>query len=169
MAYTQPTTRNTGDSITASNWNTDLVDNLIAIKNPPTDSYVADENANWTSNSTSFVDVDGTDLSLTITTTGGDVFVGFHGNVSGANIIVYFDVTMDGVRIGTDDGIIARFVTTSVANGNVSFTRLVTGVSAGTHTFNLQWKVSSGTATLYGGGATPTADLHPQFWVREMS
>lgn len=32
MAYTAPTTRSTGDLITASIWNTDLVDNIIYLK-----------------------------------------------------------------------------------------------------------------------------------------
>lgn len=32
MAYTTPTTRSTSDLITASIWNTDLVDNIIALK-----------------------------------------------------------------------------------------------------------------------------------------
>jgi len=32
MAWTAPTTRSTGDLITASNWNTDLVDNLTYLK-----------------------------------------------------------------------------------------------------------------------------------------
>lgn len=169
MAYTQPTTRNTGDSITASIWNTDLVDNVIALKNPPSASYVANEAANWTTTSTSFVDVDATDLSLSITTTGGDVMIGFHGNVSGANISVYLDVAMDGTRLGTDDGFIGVFVTTTVTNGTVGFVRLVTGVSAGAHTFKLQWRVSSGTGTLYAGAGTSSADVHPQFWVREVS
>lgn len=169
MAYTQPTTRNTGDSITASVWNTDLVDNIIALKNPPSAQYTANEAANWTTTSTSFVDVDTTDLSLAITTTGGDVMIGWCGNVSGANINIHFDVTMDGTRIATDDGIVGVFATTTVLNAAVSFVRLVTNVAAGSHTYKLQWKVNSGTGTLYGGAGTANGDVHPQFWVREVS
>lgn len=35
MAYTTPTTRSTGDLITAAEWNTDLVDNIQFLANPP--------------------------------------------------------------------------------------------------------------------------------------
>lgn len=169
MAWTTPVTQTTGTLITAAEWNAQVANNLEAVKNPPTDSYVGNEGADWTTTSTSFVDVDGTDLSLSITTTGGDVYVGFHGNLaSGAN--TYLDVTMDGTAIGGDDGIVAIQGAGSTAPGRpIGFVRLVTGVSAGAHTFNLRWKVASGTSTLYGGAGTGSADLHPQFWVREMS
>lgn len=173
MAYTQPTTRNTGDSITASVWNTDLVDNLIAIKNPPTDSYVADEGADWTTTSTSFVDVDGTDLSLTITTTGGDVIVHFHGVflMSFNSDIVKLNVSLDGVNVAADDGITGAsfYNSASALKLPISFTRLITGVSAGSHTFKLRWKVAANSVTLYAGAGTTNFDFHPQFWVREMS
>lgn len=173
MAYTQPTTRNTGDSITASVWNTDLVDNLIAIKNPPTDSYVADEGADWTTTSTSFVDVDGTDLSLTITTTGGDVIVHFHGVflMSFNSDIVKLNVSLDGVNVAADDGITGAsfYNSASALKLPISFTRLITGVSAGSHTFKLRWRVAANSVTLYAGAGTTNFDFHPQFWVREMS
>jgi hypothetical protein len=32
MSWTNPTTRNTGDLITAAIWNTDLVENLTALR-----------------------------------------------------------------------------------------------------------------------------------------
>lgn len=35
MGYTAPTTRSTGNLITASVWNTDLVDNITFLANPP--------------------------------------------------------------------------------------------------------------------------------------
>lgn len=36
MGYTAPTTRATGYFVTAANWNTDLVDNITFLANPPT-------------------------------------------------------------------------------------------------------------------------------------
>lgn len=169
MAWTTPATQTTGTLITASKWNEQITNNLAALHDPATDSYVGNEGADWTTTSVSFVDIDGTDLSLSITTTGGDVLVGFHGNLaSGAN--TFLDVTMDGVAVAGDDGIIAIQGAGSTAPGRpVAFTRLITGVSAAAHTFNLRWKVASGTSTLYGGAGTANADLHPQFWVREVS
>lgn len=168
MAWTTPPTVATNDLMTASYYNTYVVANLLALKSPPTDTYEVDEGANYTITATSFTNVDATDLSLTITTTGGDVLIGWNCllNNNGASTINSFDVTMDGTRIGGDDGIHGLFV----SNGYVpiSFTRLKKGVAAGSHTFNLQCKVSGGTATIYAGAGTSNYDFHPQFWVREV-
>jgi hypothetical protein len=112
--------------------------------------------------------VDATDLSLTITTTGGDVMVCFHGFVAWTGNGVFLDVTLDGTRIGGDDGIIRGAVANS--SESLAFVRLVQSVSAGAHTFKLQWKVAaSAAATLYAGAGTSNFDLHPQFWAREVS
>ena len=168
MAWTTPTTVVTNDLMTASYWNTYVRDNLLALKSPPTASYEVNEASNYTITATSFANVDSTDLSLSITTTGGDVLIGWNCtlNNNGASTINAFDVTMDGTRIGGDDGIHALFV----SNGTIpiSFTYLKRSVSAGAHTFNLQCKVSAGTATIYAGAGTSNLDLHPQFWVREV-
>jgi hypothetical protein len=101
---------------------------------------------------------------------GEDIFVSFHGCVanSGTNQEAYFDVDVNGSRISDGDGIAA----TTIPSGQVamvSFHRIITTLAAGTHTFKLQWKVSSNTGTLYAGAGTSSFDLHPQFYVREMS
>lgn len=162
--WTTPKTWSTGEALSASDMNTHIRDNLSALKAPPTDSYVCNEVADYTSSQTSFVDVDASNLALTITTTGGDVMIGFHAYTYNPSGVTYFDVDLDGVRIAGDDGMIA----TVSGYQTVSFVRLVTNLDAGTHTFKLQWKVSGGTVTLYAGAGTSTADVHPQFWVREI-
>jgi hypothetical protein len=171
MAWTTPKTWNVDELLTAANLNTHLRDNLNALKAPPTDHYECDEASDYTTTSMSFVDVEGTNLALTITTSGGDVLVHFHGSVahsSGSRI--YFDVTLDGTRIGGDDGMVVSYVdTSSGAMRFVSFTRLVPGVGAGAHTFKLQWKTGASTAKLFAGAGTTNHDVHPQFWVREVS
>lgn len=171
MAYTTPRTWVAGELVTASLLNVHLRDNLDAIKAPPTDLYNVNEGADYTTSSTSFGSVDATDLSLTITTTGGDIWVWFFGNVnhSGGNL-VYFDITLDAVRQGGDDGLIGCDVaTTTVPSTPIAFTFLIQSVAAGSHTIALQWKTSGATATLYAGAATGGGDLHPQFGIREMS
>ena len=131
------------------------------------DSYVCDEASDYTTTSTSFVDVDGTNLALTIITNGGPVLVHFHGMFYTNGARMWLDVDVDGTRTAGDDGIIGAWQT---ANFTVTFSRLITGLSAGEHTFTLQWKViSGGTAKLYAGAGTSNADVHPQFWVREVS
>lgn len=175
MAWTEPKTW-TAEPLVASDLNTHLRDNLNEIKDPPTDHYEPNELTDYSTTSASFVNVDGTNLALTITTSGGDVMVAFHGYVRPGNNSdqVYFDVELDtvGNRIGGDDGIIAAMRAASGGTPTripISFVRLITGLAAGSHTFKLQWKVSGGTGELYAGAGTSGADLHPQFWVREVS
>ncbi len=171
MGWTTPTTRSANELVTADIWNTDLVDNLDYLNNRPSDEYTADEVSDYTTTSTTFVDVDATNFSLTIETNGGDVRVGFRGNVAYAsqNLEVYFDVVVDGTPVGGDDGLNGQRVTLGLAPGfNVSFDAYITGLSAGSHTFKLQWKVSRDTAILYAGAGTSGGDVHPQFWVKEV-
>jgi hypothetical protein len=183
MAWSSPVTRVTGDLITSSIYNTDIIGNLLALKSPPSAKYNIDEASDYTTSSTAFTNVDNADLSLTITTTGGDVMVHFHGTVktgssaSTQNMRIYFDIEVDGSREGANDGICMIAGSDAAADGNtlrqVSFTRLITGLSSGSHTFKLQWKVSAATGTptgtLYAAAGTANLDLHAQFWAREVS
>jgi hypothetical protein len=173
MAWTTPKTWNVDELLTAANLNTHLRDNLNALKAPPTAHYECDEASDYTTTSTSFVDVDGTNLALAITTGGGDVLVHFHAAVMhGGSGRIFFDVTVDGDRVAGDDGIIGGYVVNSSSGyptAYMTFTRLITGVSAGEHTFKVQWKTSGATARLFAGAGTSWGDAHPQFWVREVS
>lgn len=173
MAWTTPKTWNVDELLTAANLNTHLRDNLNALKSPPTGHYECNEAADYTTTSTSFVDVDGTNLALTFTTNGGDVLVHFHASVMHtASGRICFDVAVDGNRVAGDDGMIGGYVPVSASGYpmvQMTFTRLLTGLSAGEHTFKLQWKTSGATARLYAGAGTSWGDLHPQFWAREVS
>lgn len=175
MTWSAPATWTTDQVVTAADLNQELRDNLIALKDPPSDNYELNEGADDTTSSTSFGDVDATNFALTIITTGGDVMV----NLAGASIDnatgsarTFFDIDVDGVRAGGDDGI-ARIEqgTSGGANVNmlVSFSYLITGLAAASHTFKLQWKVSAGTSKLFAGAGTSNADVHPQFFAREIS
>lgn len=170
MAWTTPKTWAVDELVTASMMNTHLRDNLNALKAPPTAHYECDEASDYTVTNTSFEDVDSTNLALTITTHGGDLLVGFCGSLSHSVnwSPVYFNVALDDTNEAGDDGI--TFALVSSAGGQpVSFVYLITGVSAAEHTIKLRWKVSTGTATLFAGAGTSGADVHPQFWVREIS
>lgn len=171
MAYTAPTTRSTSDLITASIWNTDLVDNITYLNARPNDLYTLNQVSDYTTTSTSFVDIDGTNLSLSIATNGGDVVVGFMGSAANANsgAGVYFNIDIDnGTAFAADDGMFLFTAPGASFAVNVSFSVIITGLSAGVHTFDLQWKVSSGTGKIWAGAGTSTLDLHPRFWVKEI-
>jgi hypothetical protein len=166
MAWTAPKEWDVGDLLTAVDMNTYVSDNTAALKNPPTASYVTDESSNFQTTSNSFVDVNAV-FNLTLTTSGGDLLICFSGTIlTGASVVVALDVELDGTRIGGNDGIIANGIN---SNAPWSFVRLKTGVSAASHTLKLQWKTSGSTATMYAGAGSSNYDLHPQFWVREVS
>lgn len=171
MVWSTPKTW-TGEPLTSPDMNTEIRDNLNALKNPPSDSYMANESSNYTTTSTSFVNVDGTNWSFSLDTNGGDVFVHFDGSFGQSSNTqkYYLDVTVDGTRLGQDDGLVVD--TIDVAGSHViatGFTRLISGLSANTHVFVLQWKTQGGTLTMYAGAGTSGLDVHPQFWAREIS
>jgi hypothetical protein len=172
MAWTTPATSRWISWLHRS-LNTHLRDNLNALKSPPSARYEANESSDYTTTSAGFADVDSTNFALTITIAGNDVFLGFTGVVAhSVGVAIFFDVLVDGITpVAGNDGMIRLKPTGAGQNYSmpVSFTWLVTGLAVGQHTFKLQWKTASGTATLYAGAGTSGADVHPQFWAREMS
>lgn len=167
MAWTQPKTWSS-EPLTSSDLNTHLRDNLEALKDPASGDYTLNESSDYTTTSTTFVDVDATNLSATLTTNGGDVFVFFAPLVAlGSSQVIFFDLDVDGTRLGGDDGIVAT-VPAGIGIA-IPIIAMVKGLAAGSHTIKLQWKVTSGTGKLYAGAGTASGDVHPQFIVREVS
>ncbi len=161
MAWTTPKTDwSTGELVAASDLNT-IGENLAALRNLGKAAYTTSEDI--VADTRDFTHIDGDNLNLTITTAGGDVLVHFHGSIILARAYsVFLDIEVDGARLGGDDGILKHELVgvsryTHAAN-LVSFTRLIQNLSAGSHTFKLQWKETHST-TLKGGA---------QFWVREI-
>lgn len=169
MAWTTPKTWSVDELLTAADLNEQLRDNMNELKAPPSANYELDESSDFTTTSTTFVDV-GAALELTVNTNGGDVMVHFHGaitNQTGGEKVM-LDVAVDGVREAGDDGIVLAKPSGAFEVVPVCFTRLITGLSAGAHTFKLQWAVSAGTGYLYAGAGS-SVDTHGQFWAREVS
>lgn len=176
MTWNTPIDWQVDQLVTAEDLNSQLRDNLNYLKDPPTASYILNEATDFASSSSSWVDVDGagSQFQLTIDTSGGDVMIGFHGFVCNFHTGVtytYFDVDLDGTRIGGDDGLcLARLAAAAGLSQNqeIAFVHLHTELAAGSHTFKLQWRVIAGTTYLYAGAGTSYFNLHPQFWVREV-
>lgn len=168
--WSAPRTWSVGELVTAALLNTHLRDNLEFLKTPPTGLYTLNQGGDYSITSTTFVDVDATNLALTITTAGGDVLIGFSGSFAQATSLayIYLDLLIDGVRFMGDDGIIFHQAATANARFHMSFCVLKQGLAVGSHTFKLQWRVSAGAGTLYAGAGTAGLDNHAQFWVREV-
>ena len=163
MAWTTPKTNwATGELVTAEDMNA-IAENLVALKHPPT---VVGTTTQEKRSPVAFGDVDSDNLNLTITTAGGDVLVHFEGavksNHSTHSAGVHFDIEADGNRQGQADGLISVRPLSRLAS--VSITRLLRNLSAGVHTFKLQWKHD------FYSNQSPSGVLDDgaQFWVREI-
>jgi hypothetical protein len=171
--WATPRTWATDELVTATMLNDEIRDNENALKTPAYGLCVLDEAADFSTTSATYADVDaaGSQLTLTITTGGGLLEIGFIGSATMSGpAFAHMDVTLDGTRIGGDDGLllIGSGAAASTHRLNASFSALVDGVAAGSHTFVLQYKVSGGvTLTIPAGAATSSLDIHPRFYVIE--
>ncbi|MCY4018235.1 MAG: hypothetical protein OXG39_02385 [Chloroflexi bacterium] len=162
MAWTTPKTDwSNGELVTAEDMNA-IGENLATLQGPsakPIATYTTTQDT--TGERGAFADVDSNNLNLTIVTTGGDVLVHFHGflnRTTGNDVDTYFDVSVDGNLQGNTYGVTGIRVTG--AGMPVAFTRLVQGLSVGSHTFKLKWRHRR------GGGSRLLRSA--QFWVREI-
>lgn len=169
MAWTAPKTWSS-EPLTSIDLNTYMRDNQNHLKDRLDNAASRSVSgvAVLASTASEFVDADPTNLSLTLTTHGGDVLLGFTGTVkhSANNATTSFNVAVDGVDYISDDGIIAVTNTSGGDTGRfkpLSFVMLITPLSAGSHTFTLRWKTTrNNTARM------DIVDMHPQFWAKEI-
>jgi hypothetical protein len=170
--WTTPPTFTPGQIVTATDFNSYLRDNPLYLLARPSQSILRDNNASYTTTSTSFVDIDGTNLKITMSISGSAVLLGFTGAmILSTTGYAKFDFDVDGTRFangGTDGLTAGNFI-----NGNpnlITMMALVTGLAAGSHTFKPKWCVSSGaiTGTLFAGNGTGGQDFLPDFWAVEV-
>lgn len=111
--------------------------------------------ADYTTTSTTFVDIDSTNLVITATFTSGKALVVFTGcggtdGVNGEGQAI--DITMDGVTLGAAGGV-QYAVLDPGGNAIWGICIKLNGLSVGSHTFKPRWKTTAGTAHLFSGGA----------------
>src|SRR5260221_2313750 len=159
MGWTSPPSWVAGNVIGATDLNTYIRDNTNYLLARPKTVIKRDNNANYTTTSTTFVDIDGTNLAASITISGSVLLMGFVGMVNIGGTLAntpWFDFTIDGTRYASagNDGLIRAPTPASgtVQDTPVCILGIATGLSAGAHTVKVQWKVAStGTGTLYAG------------------
>ena len=120
-----------------------------------------------------FVDVDAA-LSITIDH-GETVRLGFQGNMSIDQATRFWQMNFarDGTPVAADDGIAAFRNQDNAGAGRVQFNRfewIETGLTPGSTTFTVRWKLENAgdTVTLYAGAGTAELDTHPQFTVEAL-
>lgn len=166
--WVSPRTWTTGELVTKTIMDTHVRDNLNALKTSARGICIIDEGSDYSTSSTSWADMDATDLSITMTTAGGDLLILWMASAVCATAPGHFDVTIDSTRQGGDDGLTTLG---QITNGIIPccIAYIVTGVSAASHVFRMQHAVSTGgTMTTYAGAGTSTKDSHPRFCVMEI-
>lgn len=163
MAWNTPSQRNTNELITASIWNTDVVNNLLYLAWRPRTAAVQTR-SDYTTTSASWVTVDGSTLSRTLTFTNGRALIGLYGSlyVSTSAQRVNLRVTRNGVDLS---GGAAYGLLSSSDNLDTPFALifLVEGPLSGSHTFTLQWYVTGGAT-----GRLRLANVASSFFVAEI-
>ena len=109
---------------------------------------------NYTTTSTTPVDIDGTNLSQAITVAANSrVRVTLVASVAGTSTgNIFVDVLVDGTSVSGGEGVnLARPLNTGSVNMPIGFSWITDALSAGARTIKLQWWTSTGTATMYAG------------------
>lgn len=161
MAWTTPRTWVTNELVTASIMNTHVRDNLNALFSPLSDGWTGAVSDNPAS--TSFADVDATNLSLSITPVGDTILIGYVGFVTfsaGTSGTIALDVDINGTRVSGDAAGLTQ-ASADNAPDNASFTWRETGLTPGVAlTAKLQFReLATNDVTLESRG----------FWVAEVT
>ncbi len=156
MGWTTPKTWVPGEVLSASDFNTHLRDNLNALLTRPLGAVLWSNGADYTTSSTSFVDIDGTNLAKTITPVSTKVLLLFSATAYIGGLTSYFDFTVDGTRLGGANGL--QVAGSSAVNTTmpVFMAAVVTVTPGAVHTFKVQWKASGGTISLYANTTFPS-------------
>ena len=169
MAWTRPKTWSS-EPLTSLDLNTYMRDNQNYLKDRLDNSVsrIISADSNFSTSSTDWVDIDSSALSLTLTTLGGAVLLGFTGNIiiSKDRRNCYVNIAIDGVDHFADDGV-TLYGSSGEGDGHrpkpLGFVLLIPGLSAGAHTFVMRWKTQSGSVV-----SMLATDTHPQFWAKEV-
>lgn len=156
MAWTAPRTWAPGDLLGSATLNAEIRDNLLALATPPGEA-IKYGGGNKTTGSTTFVDMDATNLKISLTQFRGAVALSFNANFTHDTnaAFIYVDFVIDSVRYQTSNN--GSWLTRPNIIGEVHACQIdmvVSGLSVpGSHEFKVQWRTSAGTATLLSNGS----------------
>ncbi len=168
--WTAPATFTPGQIVTATDLNTNVRDNPLYLFTRPQQTILSNVGTDYTTTSTTFVDIDATNLKITKTLFGTAVLLGFTGSYALNNTAtVYWDFDINGTRFasGGTEGITGTPFSSTLGN-LITLVVLVTGLTPGSNTFKIKWRVSANTATLFSGVAASGKDFLPDFWCIEV-
>lgn len=149
MAYTAPKTWAAATPLSASDLNTHVRDNLVALKTPPNAFYFNAGNPLYTTTSTSLTDVDATNLALSITpAVSSYVLVWVTGvwGLSSAPADIYMTLRVNSTDVASSYGLVRG---NSTSKSTFSFVYRADANAGASNTYKLRWKVSANTGRIY--------------------
>lgn len=162
MSYTAVATRSGANTVSSSDWNTYVRDNMAYLyQGRPRTQIIREGSSNYTTSSTGFVAVDTTNLRITQTINSGIYKVEAWGVVqhsdtaSGAGTElggrISLDFLLDGTtRLGGTNGLLSILQSN---NGSAMhafhISGIFTGVTVGSRTIALAWRTSGATAKMF--------------------
>jgi hypothetical protein len=169
MAWTTPSTWTTSQVVGASDLNTQVRDNMAFLLAGKAVGGHNGQRTAWTTNQTSYVDIDSTNLAATLNISSGRIGLFVEGYFQASNIPgewCQLTVLLD----GADQGDATYGYIRLAANGSrhLSWMLIFSGLSAGSHTVALQWKCSANTITASLGEAAGNIQRLTQFRAWEM-
>jgi hypothetical protein len=122
----------------------------------------------YTITSSSFIDLDSTNMVLTITTGVHRVLALFCGTavLGGVNQSLRLDLLVDGTSVSNSGGIYSGESYSTDPTTPINFSWMTAVLGAGSHTFKVRVRVSAGATGIIIGG---TSGLNCQFSVQELS
>ena len=151
MAWTTPKTDFASETLTSSQMN--AIGANLEYLFAPNSSYYEPDTTNYTTSSGTEVSIDNTlgNFRHQIDTDGGNVMVFgtlvFSNSSAGANTI--FNIEVDGADAFPATSAFVEQQDGAGYEKVITFLYVIEGLSDGTHTFELKWRVGGGTATLY--------------------
>lgn len=159
MPWNTPITWVASQVVTAPNLNEQIRDNLLYLVSRPKQAIRRINAAVYTTTSTSFVNIDATNLSIDLTLVSGNVLVCFQAaTVVDATYTgnAAVDFSIDGTRhANTTNGFGFALGAGTGANGTIiNYVVPVTGLSVGSHQFRAMWRTNAATAMLQSASTT---------------
>jgi hypothetical protein len=161
-----------GEALTKTLLDQEVRDNIAYLGARAADDYELDGGTDYTTASTTWVDIDATNLKLTITPeSNGYILIHFEGSFKHDTVAgqVHIDFTVGGTRLGGQSGIARWKFDAATSRGWISITRRVAVTKGVAVEVRVQWKTPAGNVILYNGdAAVANDDIETQFFVMEV-
>jgi len=176
MPWHTPITWQVDQLVTEGDLNTQVRDNLLYLKARADRALGAATpiGLDISTGSTQWNDIQAELLSISLTTVGGPVLLGFSGvfnTNTTAETVGQLDFAIDGIRYAGNEGLAVTNVRSGVVtlqHDHVAMQVLVTNLPSGLHVFRPQWRLTSGTILILRGGSTLNAQFRPHLWAIEL-